>query len=96
MHANAREWNGCQIKTSEIPTLIRVDSRPLAVFHMDSYKISKPSTEGTQERRRPNGLHKDLLPRYYAFEDPRGPLERTIQSSVWKEDGYRPSLCEFA
>jgi len=46
MHANAREWNGCQIKTSEIPTLIRVDSRPLAVFHVDSYTISKPSTEG--------------------------------------------------
>ena len=47
--------------------------------------------------RTPNhGPRKDLLPRYYAFEDPRGPLERNIQSSVWKKDGNRPSLCEFA
>jgi hypothetical protein len=43
----------------------------------------------------PAGLHKELLPRYYAFEDPRGPLQRNIQSAVWKEDGNRPSLCEL-
>ena len=59
-------------------------------------KFSKPSKEGPQELRRSRGAHKDLLPRYYAFEDQRGALERNIQSSVWKEDGYRSILCELA
>ena len=40
---------------------------------------------------------KDLLPHYYAFEVRNPARERAkLQSSVWKEDGYRcSSQCEL-